>query len=164
MLPLAIRLAALVPILAGAGGALFGPAFLGESAGPATSSHLRYLSGLLLGLGLLAWWCAGALERRRAVFEALCAMVALGGAARLAGLVAEGAPPWPHLLALVMELGVVPALWVALQAGWARGTIADGAGPRRMGSDRAGLDAAGALGQKAGARPVDGAAAARERT
>jgi hypothetical protein len=119
MLPLAIRLAALVPILAGAGGALVGPAFLGEAAGPATASHLRYLSGLLLGLGLVAWWCAGAIDRRRAVFEALCAMVVLGGLARLAGLAAEGVPPWPHVAALAMELGVVPVLWVALQARWA---------------------------------------------
>ena len=148
MLPTAIRLAALVPILAGGGGAVFGAAFLGEAAGPATASHLRYLSGLLLGLGLIAWWCAGALARRRRVFEALCAMVALGGLARLAGIVLEGAPPWPHVAALVMELGVVPVLWVALQAGWACGTLVP----------RTGLDAAGSLGHKAGARRVDGAA------
>ena len=72
MLPLAIRLAALVPLLAGGAGALFGPAFLGEAAGPATASHLRYLSGLLLGLGGLAWWCAADLRPRRRVFAALC--------------------------------------------------------------------------------------------
>jgi Domain of unknown function (DUF4345) len=110
MLPLAIRLAALVPILAGAAGALLGPAFLGEAAGPATDSHLRYLSGLLLGLGLVAAWCAGDIRSRGAVFTALCALVALGGAARLLGLLLAGPPPWPHILALGMELGVVPAL------------------------------------------------------
>jgi hypothetical protein len=148
MLPIAIRLAALVPTLAGGGGALFGPAFLQEESGPATASHLRYLSGLLLGLGLLAWWCAGALDRRRLVFEALCAMVALGGLARLGGLLADGAPPWPHLLALGMELGVVPALWVAVQLRWACG-------------GRAGLDAARAVGQNTAWRRRE--AAARER-
>ena len=111
MLPAAIRLAALVPILAGAGGAISGAGFLGEAAGPATGSHLRYFSGLLLGLGLAAAWCAGDLSRRRAVFSILCAMVVLGGAARLLGLLLAGPPPWPHLLALIMELGVVPALW-----------------------------------------------------
>lgn len=149
MLTIAIRLAALVPILAGAGGAVFGPAFLGEATGPATASHLRYLSGLLLGLGLLAWWCAGALDDRRRLFEALCALVALGGLARLGGMLADGAPPWPHLLALAMELGVVPALWVAVQVRWACST------------SRAGLDGAGAVGQKAVGRRGDGAA--RER-
>jgi hypothetical protein len=115
MLPHAIRLAALVPILTGLAGALGGAAFLGEAAGPATGSHLRYLSGLLLGLGLCAAWAAGDLRRRGAVFEAVCAVVVLGGLARLAGLFAE-TPPWPHRMALAMELMVVPALWVWWQA------------------------------------------------
>lgn len=112
MLPIAIRLAALVPLLAGGAGAVLGPAFLGEAAGPATGSHLRYLSGLLLGLGLAALWCAGDMPRRRQVFGALSAMVVLGGLARLLGLATAGLPPLPHLLALLMELGVVPALWL----------------------------------------------------
>jgi hypothetical protein len=90
---------------------LLGPGALGEEAGPATASHLRYLSGLLLGLGGLAWWCAGDLRPRRQVFAALCAMVMLGGLARLFGLALDGVPPWPHVAALGMELGVVPALW-----------------------------------------------------
>ncbi len=115
MLPLAIRLAALVPILAGLAGALSGAAFLGEVAGPATGSHLRYLSGLLLGLGLCAAWAAGDLRRRGAVFEAVCAVVVLGGLARFGGLLSE-VPPWPHRLALVMELVVVPLLWFWWQA------------------------------------------------
>jgi hypothetical protein len=111
MLPLAIRLAALVPLLAGGAGALFGPAFLPEASGPATASHMRYLSGLLLGLGGLAWWCAGDLRVRRRVFAALCTMVVVGGLARLLGLALDGLPPWPHVAALGMELGVVPVLW-----------------------------------------------------
>lgn len=110
MLPWMIRCAALVPLLAGAGGGLWGAGFLGEASGPATASHLRYLSGLLLGLGLLALWCAADLRRRRAVFLALCAMVILGGALRLLGAALEGWPPVSHRLALVMELGVVPCL------------------------------------------------------
>ena len=118
MLPLAIRLAALVPILAGGAGALLGPDALGEAAGPAIASHLRYLSGLLLGLGGLAWWCAGDLAARQPIFAALCAMVVTGGLARLIGLAVDGPPPWPHVAALGMELGVVPALWLrSWQAG-----------------------------------------------
>jgi hypothetical protein len=112
MLPLAIRLAALIPLLAGGAGALTGAGFLAEPAGPATDSHLRYLSGVLLGLGLLALWCAADLPRRGQAFQSLCAVVTLGGLARLAGLVLAGVPPWPHLLALLMELGIVPALWL----------------------------------------------------
>jgi hypothetical protein len=111
VLPRAIRLAALIPILAGGAGALTGAGFLHEAVGPATDSHLRYLSGLLLGLGLTALWCANDLRARRMLFGVLCAIVTLGGLARLAGFVLAAIPPWPHMLALVMELGVVPALW-----------------------------------------------------
>jgi hypothetical protein len=112
MLPIAIRIVSFVPILAGGAGALTGAAFLGEEAGPATDSHLRYLSGLLLGLGLLAVWCAADLPQRGVPLTALCAVVALGGLARLAGLALHGMPPVPHLLALVMELLVTPGLWL----------------------------------------------------
>jgi hypothetical protein len=124
MLPHAIRLAALVPVLAGAAGALTGAGFLGEPAGPATGSHMRYLSGLLLALGAAAAWCAGDLRRRAGVFDSLCAAVAVGGVARLGGVAAEGLPPLPHLLALGMELGVTPALWL-----WSRRVPRRHAGP-----------------------------------
>ena len=67
---------------------------------------------LLLGLGGIAWWCAGDLPARRRVFAALAAMVVIGGLGRLLGLLLEGVPPWPHVAALEMELGVVPALWL----------------------------------------------------
>lgn len=112
MLPIAIRIACLVPILGGGAGALLGVAFLSEAGGPATGSHLRYLSGLLLGMGLLAFWCAGDLARRGDIFTALCAIFVLGGWARALGLALEGVPPLPHVLALGMELGVVPGLWI----------------------------------------------------
>lgn len=112
MLPHAIRLAALVPLLAGGAGVLLGVRFLGEAGGPATESHLRYLSGLLLGLGLLALWCANDLPNRGTPLTILCAVVAIGGLARLLGVFTHGVPPTPHLLALVMELVITPALWL----------------------------------------------------
>ncbi len=106
----AILIAGLVPVSAGLAGALTGFRFLDQALAPAAESHARYLSGLLLGIGLGVWWCAADLDRRRTVFAVLCAVVVVGGVARLAGL-AQGLPPLPHLLALVMELGVTPALW-----------------------------------------------------
>lgn len=36
----------------------------------------------------------------------------MGGLARLAGWALAGVPPQAHQLTLVMELGVVPALWL----------------------------------------------------
>ncbi len=110
MLRAAIFIAGIVPVTAGLAGTLTGFDFLGAALAPAADSHARYLSGLLLGIGLGVWWCAAALDRRQPVFATLCGLVAIGGLARLAGL-AHGLPPWPHLLALVMELCVTPALW-----------------------------------------------------
>ncbi|MCX7371586.1 MAG: DUF4345 family protein [Alphaproteobacteria bacterium] len=53
------------------------------------------------------------MPQRRGVFSLVCAVVVLGGAARAMGWVVDGAPPWPHRLALLMELGVVPGVWWA---------------------------------------------------
>lgn len=105
----AILLASLVPILAGGAGVLTGAGFLG-GAGAAADSHLRYLSGLLLGIGLAFAWASFDLPRRARVFDLLAPIVVLGGLARFAGLM-HTTPPLPHLLALGMELGVTPLLW-----------------------------------------------------
>jgi peptidoglycan/LPS O-acetylase OafA/YrhL len=77
------------------------------------ASHARYLSGLLLGLGLASLWCAARLGERRGAFAVLCLVVIAGGVARAAGLALDGPPPWEHVAALAMELGVVPALLAA---------------------------------------------------
>ncbi|MBX9595617.1 MAG: DUF4345 domain-containing protein [Roseomonas sp.] len=130
MLPLAIRIAALVPLTAGAAGVVSGAGFLGEAAGPATDSHLRYLSGLLMGFGILAWWCAADMKRRGGVFTILVLIVALGGLARLAGVLGHDRPPLPHLLALGMELLVTPALWL-----WWRARRAEAEAEPRPGGD-----------------------------
>ena len=113
--PWAVRLAAIVPLLAGGAGALTGFGFMGAATSSAVDSHGRYLSGLLLGIGLGCLWCAQAPRERAAVFGVLVAIVALGGLARLLGVVLAGPPPLPHQLALVMELVVTPALWLWLQ-------------------------------------------------
>jgi len=111
----AVRAAAIVPLLAGGAGALSGLAFMGENISPAIDSHGRYLSGLLLGIGLATLWCAQAPRGRAEHFFIIAAIVTLGGCFRALGWVLVGPPPGPHQLALIMELGVVPllALWLA---------------------------------------------------
>lgn len=103
-----VALAGIVPVSAGLWGALghLGAiSFGGES-------HGRYLSGLLLGIGLIYWWTIPAIERRGSVFRPLAVVVAIGGLVRLAGA------PWTGFgyavwAPLIMELGVTPllALW-----------------------------------------------------
>lgn len=112
LFPWAVRLACLVPLLAGSAGALTGFGFLDTSLPAAPDSHARYLSGLLLGIGLLGLWCAQRPVERRPAFGALSFIVVVGGCARLAGWALAGLPPLSQQLPLIMELGVVPALWL----------------------------------------------------
>ena len=55
LLQAAILLAGFVPVTAGAFGAVDGAAFVRGALGPAGDSQFRYLSGLLLGIGLVFW-------------------------------------------------------------------------------------------------------------
>ena len=53
LLQIVVALASLVPISAGAMGVLFGPAMVDVIGAPVSAdSHYRYLSGLLLGIGI----------------------------------------------------------------------------------------------------------------
>lgn len=105
-----------VPVFAGLAGILLGPRIAGSvlPAGmvwdAALDSHFRYLSGLLLGIGLGFWSTIPALPARTARFRLLSAIVVLGGLARLAALPGQGWPGGPMAAALVMELVVTPLL------------------------------------------------------
>jgi hypothetical protein len=112
---LAVAVGGLVPVLAGAGGVLAGPAMLGSGSGADEDSHFRYLSGLLLGIGLGFWSTLGDPVRHTRRFRLLTAIVVLGGLGRLFGLMVRGVPGTPMLAALGMELVVTPllCLWQA---------------------------------------------------
>lgn len=105
LLQLVVLVGALVPIGGGAWGALGG---LGVGS-PATQSHERYLSGLLLGIGLAFWTCIASIERRGPAVRMLSCIVVLGGLARLLGGLQTGFGP-SIILPLVMELGVTPLI------------------------------------------------------
>jgi hypothetical protein len=109
LLQLTVLLAGFVPVLAGIWGAAGGLHAPGVSA----DSQTRYLSGLLLGIGLCFWGCLPRIERRGAEVRILALIVVVGGLARLFGAVFTGAWGLAVALPLVMELGVTPlaALW-----------------------------------------------------
>jgi hypothetical protein len=108
LLQVVIAVAAVVPVSAGLWGALGHI----ETAGSSSASQARYLSGLLLGLGLIFWACIPTIERRGQIVRALATMVVIGGLARLAGAVGSGLSG-DTVGPLVMELAVTPlvALW-----------------------------------------------------
>ena len=109
-----------VPIGAGGAGVLLGPALVGAGGTGSVDldSHFRYLSGLLLAIGLLFVAAVPHIERHGAWLRTGAAIVVCGGLARLLSLVLVGSPSPPHLAALVIELAVVPllALWQAAVA------------------------------------------------
>ena len=111
LLQIVVALGSLVPICAGVAGIVLGPAMVGAGAVPlAADSHYRYLSGLLLGIGIGFATAIPDIERRTGRFRLLTAIVVIGGLGRLLSLLLRGAPDKPMLAALVMELAVTPAL------------------------------------------------------
>ena len=108
LLQASVALAGLVPV----GGGLWGVLGGLSANGAAAQSQARYLSGLLLGIGLCFWATIPAIERRGPAFRVLVAVVITGGLARVAGVAATGFGPSVSL-PLIMELGVTPllALW-----------------------------------------------------
>lgn len=117
----AVAVAALVPISAGLAGVLLGSQMAGTLAiadgfrAVSLDSHVRYLSGLLLGIGLAFWSFIPTIERRTTEARLLTAIVFLGGLARLYGALRMGLPSGPMTFGLVMELVVTPllCLWQA---------------------------------------------------
>ena len=108
---IAVALGGIVPVSAGLAGVLVGPAMVGGLAGATDAdSHLRYLSGLLLGIGLGFWSTIPDPLRHGGRFRLLTAIVVLGGLGRLLGLWLQGPPGAPMLAALGMELVVTPLL------------------------------------------------------
>ena len=101
---------ALVPLLAGGFGALGLAGIVGDGATSTHASHVRYLSGLLLAIGLGFWSTVPRIETHAVRFRLLTAIVAAGGLARLLGIVADGVPAPVMLGALAMELVITPLL------------------------------------------------------
>jgi hypothetical protein len=113
LLQVAVALGSLVPISAGAAGIILGPAMVDAGmVPPGADSHYRYLSGLLLGIGIAFATTIPVIEYRTARFRLLTAIVVIGGLGRLVSLLTRGTPDKPMLAALVMELVVTPALAV----------------------------------------------------
>ena len=109
-----IALAGFVPVSAGFAGAILGSAMAGEVAYDASlDSHVRYLSGLLLGIGLAFWESIPQIERRTDRVRLLTLLVVLGGLVRLIGILRVGVPGHAMIFGLCMELVVTPliCLW-----------------------------------------------------
>jgi len=111
LLRIAVVVACMVPISAGGAGVLLGPAMIGiDTASIAADSHYRYLSGLLLGIGILFLTTVPRIDTSTARFRLLAIIVIIGGLGRLLGTLLNRNADASSLFALGMELGVTPAL------------------------------------------------------
>ena len=110
LLQLTVAVAGLVPVIAGGDGMLRGAAAFDLTGDAFADGHVRYLSGLLLGIGLAFWASIPHIERHRARFLLLTAIVFLGGCGRLFSVVLTGEANGVTLFALAMELLVTPAI------------------------------------------------------
>lgn len=121
VLQIVVMVGSLVPIGAGAAGMIFGPRMTdGNFAGSADlDSHFRYLSGLLLAIGIGFASTVPAIETHSVRFRLLTGIVVVGGIGRLLSLLSVGPPSRAMIAALVMELVVTPgfALWQGRVAG-----------------------------------------------
>lgn len=109
-LQIAVGIAALVPVIAGASGTLMVPRVLDLARSPEGETHVAYLSGLLLGIGLAFWSQLPSIEKHGRIFSLLAALVVLGGLARLLTAIRLQAWDGSVLGPLAMELLVTPAL------------------------------------------------------
>jgi hypothetical protein len=106
LLQAAIALVGIVPV----GGGLWGVLGQMSTTGALSTSNARYLSGLLLGVGLTFWIAIPTIERRGTIVRGLTAIVVIGGLARLVGALLVTGFPLAVSLPLIMELLVTPAI------------------------------------------------------
>lgn len=104
-LQISIAVAASLPVISGLWAITHAPSGDGWA-----DNHHRYLSGLLLAIGLGYWSTVPSIEAMAGRLRLLTAVVVTGGLARLAGLALGDAPTPPVMAALAMELGVAPLL------------------------------------------------------
>jgi Domain of unknown function (DUF4345) len=112
LLQVVLAVVSLIPLSAGLSGIWTGPGFYHLTASISADSHLRYLSGLLFGIGLVVWWIIPRVEKPSEAFATVTAIVFVGGLARLWSLIHVGEPNGTMFYAVFVELGLTPALFL----------------------------------------------------
>jgi hypothetical protein len=105
-----VAIVATIPVAIGLYGVLFGQALTGDAVSISAESHFRFLSGLLLGIGLCFWSTLPRIEDKAGRFRLLTVLVVIGGIGRLIGLALTGLPSFFMLGGLIVELIVAPFL------------------------------------------------------
>jgi hypothetical protein len=126
-LQIAIALAGAEPVFTGLAGILLGSSWVGDISGTADiDSQFRFLSTLLLALGLGVWSTIRDIERQGRLLRRLAAVMVLGGVARLPSFLMFDLPETTTLVSLAVEIAIMPllCLWQARLAKWSAPEIA----------------------------------------
>ncbi len=105
-----VAVVATIPVATGLYGVLFGQALTGDAVSISAESHFRFMSGLLLGIGLCFWSTLPHIEEKTGRFRLLTLLVVIGGLGRLIGLALTGLPSLFMVGGLIIELLVAPVL------------------------------------------------------
>lgn len=102
-----------VPVLAGGYGVINGVnLFYNDTTTTIDlNNHFRYLSGLLLAIGLMFWSLIPKIETKSMQIQLLTTIVFIGGIARWSGTILHGEFNTAIAFALCMELIVTPLIW-----------------------------------------------------
>lgn len=107
-----VAVLAAIPVAIGLYGVLFGQALTGDAVSISAESHFRFMSGLLLGIGLCFWSTVPSIENKTNRFRLLALLVIIGGLGRLIGLILTGLPSFFMIGGLFIELIVTPVLCI----------------------------------------------------
>lgn len=110
LLQQSVAIVAAIPVATGLYGVLFGQALTGDAVSISAESHFRFMSGLLLGIGLCFWSTLPGIETSTGRFRLLTLLIVIGGLGRLMGLGLTGLPSLFMIGGLIVELVVAPVL------------------------------------------------------
>ena len=110
LLQQSVAIVATIPVATGLYGVLFGQALTGDAVSISAESHFRFMSGLLLGIGLCFWSTLPGIETKTGRFRLLTLLIVIGGLGRLMGLGLTGLPSLFMIGGLVVELVIAPVL------------------------------------------------------
>jgi hypothetical protein len=110
LLQQSVAIVATIPVATGLYGVLFGQALTGDAVSISAESHFRFMSGLLLGIGLCFWSTLPRIEDKTHRFRLLTLLVVIGGLGRLIGLALTGLPSLFMVGGLIVELVIAPVL------------------------------------------------------
>jgi len=112
LLQIAIFIAGLVPILMGFAGVAWGVQFISLDDNAAVDGAVRFLSGVLLAVGVQYWISIPHIEKHGTQFSVLTFILVFGALARLSALFFSGVPGLGTFFITLVALVYVPLLWI----------------------------------------------------